>query len=268
MKGHIRQRSKGSWTVVIDVGKDPVTGKRIQQWHTVKGGKRNAQKVLNEMLVAIEKGVHIRPSRITLGEWLVQWLDSYVATHTTTRTHESYHSVIHRHILPALGSMPLNQLRPQHLQSYYAKAIAGGRFDKKGGLSARSVLYQHRILSEALSHAVRMGLVARNVASVVEPPRASRAKMSVLTPEEVARFLDAAKDTAYYVFFSALLYTGLRRGEALALRWRNLDLYMASLSVVETAFKLSSGQYVIKEPKTPHSLRMVSLPPSLVLLLR
>ncbi len=268
MKGHIRQRSKGSWTIVVDVGRDPETGKRQQQWHTVKGTKRNAQKMLNEILVAMDKGTYVKPNRLTLGEWLGQWLDSYVVMHTTPRTQESYHSIIHIHLLPSLGSIPLHQLRPQHIQSYYARALVSGRANQKGGLSARSVLYHHRILSEALSHAVRMGVVVRNAADLVDPPRPPRAKIATLIPEEVRKFLDAAQETSYYVFFSTLLYTGLRRGELLALRWRNLDLAMGSLSVVETAFKLRDGEYVISQPKTPHSRRTVSLSLSLVTLIR
>lgn len=98
------------------------------------------------------------------------------------------------------------------------------------------MLYHHRILSEALSHAVKMGAVARNVADLVAPPRPAKAKMATLTPEEVSRFLDATQGTSYYVFFSALLYIGLRRGELLALRWRNLDLNSKTLTVVETAY--------------------------------
>jgi len=267
MRGHIRRRSKGSWTIVVDAGKDPETGKRHQQWHTVKGTKRDEQRVLREMLVVVEKGTYIKPSRLTLGEWLDQWLNGYVIMHTTQRTQESYRSIIHRHLMPSLGSIPLNQLRPQQLQNYYAHALANGRIDKKGGLSARSVLYHHRILSEALSHGVKMGVVARNVADLVDPPRPVRLKMATLTPKEIGRFLDVAQETSYYVFFSTLLYTGLRRGELLALRWRNIDLDKASLYVVETAYKLGNGQYFIKETKTPHSRRAVSLHPSLVALM-
>ena len=92
--------------------------------------------------------------------------------------------------------------------------------------------------------------------------------MATLNTDEVVRFLDAAKETSFYVFFTTLLYTGLRRGELLALKWRNLDLNRGSLIVVETAYKLGSGEYVIKEPKTAHSRRTVSLSPALVALLR
>jgi integrase len=170
--------------------------------------------------------------------------------------------------VPALGHFTLNQLRPNHIQAYYAIALTNGRLDGKGGLSARSVLYHHRILSETLRHAVRMGIIARNVAKFVDPPRPARTKMHVMSPEEIGIFLDSARETDYYVFFSSLLCTGLRRGELLALRWRNLDLNKAMLYVTETAFKLANGGYVIKEPKTAHSRRPVSLPPSLVLLLK
>jgi integrase len=268
MKGHIRHRSKDTWAIVIDVGRDPETGKRRQQWHTVKGRKRDAEKMLRELLLAVEKGTYVKPTHLTVGEWLRQWNENYVAIHTTPRTQESYQCVIECHLIQALGSMPLAQLSPQHLQNYYGMALSKGRADGKGGLSARSVLYHHRILSEALSHAVKIGLLGRNVAELVYPPHPARMKVSVLSPDDVSRFLEAARETQYYVFFCTLLYTGLRRGELLVLRWRNLDLDMASLYVVETGYKLSNGTYIIKEPKTDHSRRSVALPPSLAMLLR
>ncbi len=72
MKGHITKRSKGSWTIVIDAGKDPGTGKRRQHWHTVKGTKRDAQRALNEILVALGKGTYVKPTKLTVGDWLAQ----------------------------------------------------------------------------------------------------------------------------------------------------------------------------------------------------
>ncbi len=268
MRGHIKQRSKGSWSIVIDAGKDPETGKRKQHWHTIKGTKRDAQRELNNMLVSLEKGLYVKPNKIAVRDWLLEWLDGYAGINTTPRTQESYGYIVRNHLVPALGHFTLNQLRPNHLQTYYAKALTNGRLDGKGGLSATSVLYHHRILSETLRHAVRMGIIARNVAEFVDPPRPSRKQMNILSTEEIGRFLDTARETDYYVFFSTLLCTGLRRGELLALRWRNLDLNEAMLYVTETAFKLANGNYVIKEPKTPHSRRAVSLPPSLVVLLK
>jgi integrase len=264
MKGHVYQRAKGSWTIVYDLPTDMVTGKRRQKSQTVKGTKRDAERALREVLLSLEQGSYVKPNKITLGELLRQWLIEYASMNTTDRTQESYTSIIERHLIPALGRVSLIELQAQHIQGYYVKKLSDGRADGKGGLSARSVVYHHRILSKALDYAVKMGLVVRNMAKVVKPPRVAMVTMQTLSPEEVSRFLDMARDTDYYVYFATLLYTGLRRGELLALRWRNLDLGSGKLAVVETAYRLGSGEYRIKEPKTPQSRRTVILPPSLV----
>ena len=264
MKGHIYQRAKGSWTIVYDLPMDDVTGKRRQKSQRVKGTKRDAERSLREVLLSLEQGSYVKPNKITLGELLRQWLREYASMNTTDRTQESYTSIVERHLVPALGKISLINLQAQNIQDYYANKLSEGRADGKGGLSARSVVYHHRILSKALDYAVKMGLVVRNVAKVVKPPRVARVTMQTLSQEEVSRFLDVARETDYYVYFATLLYTGLRRGELLALRWRNLDLGSGKLSVVETAYKLGNGEYRIKEPKTSQSRRTVILPSSLI----
>jgi len=264
MKGSIRQRSKGTWEIFYDMGADPITGRRRQKSQTVKGTKRDAQRILREVLLSVEQGSYVKPNKITLGEWLSQWLKDYVSMNTTDRTQESYRYIVEGHLIPSVGKVILADLQPQHIQSYYAEKLSNGRADGEGGLSARSVVYHHRILSKALNYAVKMGMVVRNVANLVEPPRVKKVTMNTLSTEEVTRFLEAAKETDYYVFFATLLYTGLRRGELLALRWRNLDWIKGNLTVVETAYKLGNGDYIIKEPKTAHSRRSVTLSTSLM----
>jgi len=268
MKGHIRQRSKGTWSIVIDVGRDTRTGKRRQQWYTVKGTKKDAERELREKLRSLETGAYVKPQKISLGEYLQHWVRSYVVIHTSPRTVEGYQSIVNRYLIPALGAIPLYQLQPQHLEKYYANALLNGRLDGKGGLSARTVLHHHRLLSEALSHAVKQGVLVRNVAEVVVAPRPGRSQMATLSFADVPRFLDAARRTPYYILFYAALYTGMRRGELLGLRWCDIDLGKASISVVQTLYRLSSGEFVIKEPKSPHSRRLVALSPSLAELLR
>jgi len=267
MKGHIRQRSKGSWTIWVDLGRDPETGKRKQQTLTVRGTKRDAERELRNLLHSLEVGSYVKPSRITLGQWLEQWCQSYVAIHCSARTAESYQSEVRRHLTPFLGRILLTQLQPQHLQNYYSQALTKGRADGKSGLSARTVQYHHRILSEALSHAVKMGLVGRNVAEAVEPPRPERKNLANLAPEDVPKFLEAAHETPYYVLFYTALYTGMRLGELLGLRWCDVDLDVASLSVVQALYKRCGVCKMIK-PKSSHSRRRIVLPPSLALLLR
>lgn len=267
MKGHIKQRSKGSWTLWIDLGRDPETGKRKQQTLTVRGSKKDAERELRELLHSLETGRYVKPSRITLGQWLEQWCQSYVTMHCSIRTAESYQSEVHRHLIPALGAIPLTQLHPQHLQDYYSQALIKGRTDGRGGLSARTVLYHHHIVSEALNHAVKMELVGRNVAEAVDPPRPERKNIATIAPENVSKFLEATRETPYYVLFYTALYTGMRLGELLGLRWSDVDLDLANLSVVQALYK-RSGICKMVEPKTSKSRRQIALSPSLSLLLR
>ena len=268
MKGSIRKRSTKGWEVIYDLPVDSLTGKRRQKSQTIRGTKRDAERALREIISSVEQGSYIKPNKITLGDWLRQWLKDYASMNTTSRTQESYLSIVERHLITALGRVPIAELHAQQIQNYYAEKISKGRADGKGGLSARSVIYHHRILSKALSYAVKMGVVIRNVANDAEPPRADRKIMNTLSLEEIKRFLDTASKTEYYAFFATLLYTGLRRGELLILRWRNLDLEKAKLMVVESGHKLDNGNYIVKEPKTTNSRRTVVLPNSLVELLK
>ena len=267
MKGSVRQRSKGSWEICVDTGWDPVTGKRLRHFENVKGTKKVAQQRMHELLHSLEQGAYVKPVRVTLGEWLRDWISGYVTTNCSLRTAQSYQSEVKRHLIPALGAIPLPQLQPQQLQNYYSQALTEGRVAGKGGLSARTVQYHHRILSEALSHAVKMGILVRNVAEAVDPPRPEQKNMATLVPEDIPQFLEAARETSYYVLFYTALYTGMRLGELLGLRWCDVDLDMASLSVVQALYKRSRVCKMIK-PKSSHSRRRIALSPSLALLLR
>ncbi|MBA7662682.1 putative defective protein IntQ [subsurface metagenome] len=112
-----------------------------------------------------------------------------------------------------------------------------------------------------------MGLLGRNVAEVVDPPRPEQKNMATLVPEDVPQFLEAAHETPYYGLFYTALYTGMRLGELLGLRWCDVDLDMASLSVVQALYKRSGVCRMIK-PKSSYSRRRIALSPSLALLLR
>ena len=267
MKGHIRQRSKGSWEIALDIGRDPSTGKRRQYFGTVRGTKKDAERRLAELLVSVDQGSYINSKRVNLDEYLRQWLDGYVKTNCSTRTLDGYESIMKRHLIPSLGMIPLSQLEPRHIQQYYARALSEGRADGKGGLSGQSVLHIHRVLFQALNYAVRQGLLVRNIAELVDPPRSRKSKMKTLTPQEVARLLGVAKDTAYYPIIYAAVNTGLREAELLGLCWRDLNLDLASLSISQVLYK-RRGICQFKEPKSEHSRRRLDISPSLALFLR
>jgi len=246
----------------MDVGRDPTTGKRLRHFESVRGNKKEAQRRLAELMFNINKGSYIKLTNLMLGDWLEDWIKGYVTTNCTARTLDSYQTEINNHITPMLGAIPLTELRPQHLQSYYAQALSQGRVDGKGGLSPRTVLYQHRILSEALNHAVKMGLLVRNVAEVVDTPHPKRTCMNTMASEDVPKFLKASRETPFHEIYGTALFTGMRLGELLGLHWCNVDLKTATLYVVQSLYK-RRGICKMVETKTSHSRRSIALPPTL-----
>lgn len=257
MKGHIKQRSKGSWTIWVDIGRE--TGQRKQQTLTVHGTKKDAERELRAILTRIEGGAHVKPVKITVAEHLNQWLTGYVKTNCSQRTLDGYQSIIERHLIPALGHVQLRQLQPPTIQGYYGKACEK--------LSARTVHHHHRVLSQSLKYAVRQGYLGRNPAELVDPPSPHKKAMRTLTPSEVEVLFDMAKDNHYYPVIYTAVSTGLRQAELLGLKWRDINLDLLSISVSQVLYK-RGGICEFKEPKTSHSRRRVAMTPKLALYLR
>ena len=267
MRGHIRKRSKNSWTIVLSLGRDPQTGKKKYQWQSVKGTKKDAEHKLAELVQKAETGDLIKPAKITVAEFLRQWLRDYVSINVRPVTAKGYSQKIEAYIIPVLGRIQLSSLQPSHLQAFYRKALDTDRGNGKGGLSSRSVLHIHRILSEAITHAVKWGLVSRNVAQAVDPPRPAHKEMQTLDAEGIDRLLKECEATPYHPIIHLMIYTGLRRSEALGLRWRDVDLDMATISVVQVLHRLKR-QTLLNEPKSQKGRRQIALSPNAVLALR
>ncbi|RUA31691.1 MAG: hypothetical protein DSY78_05440 [Chloroflexi bacterium] len=172
------------------------------------------------------------------------------------------------HLIPKLGNIPLKQLQPADIETYYAEARKNGRADGAGGLSAQTIQHHGRVLSQALNHAVATQVLGRNVAQFVKPPRPKRKDISPLTREGVIKLLGAASQTEFYYPLLVAIYTGLRRSELLALTWADMDLEERYLSVNKGIHTHSSESERIQPPKTDKSKRLVSLPIDLVLALR
>ena len=236
-------------------------GKRRRQWVTVKGTKRDAERRLAELLHQLDSGTFVKPSRVTLADYLRRWLADYAKPSVTPRTHERYVSIAERHLIPALGAIPLPQLRPEHLQRHYTAKLADG-------LSPRTVKYHHVVLNVALQTALKWGLVARNVADAVDPPRGGRTDMQTWNEYEMGTFLEAAKATPYYCLFYLSLYTGARRSELLALRWGDVDFLLGQVHISRGLHHLQDGTYVFLQPKSARSRRTIALPPSAIGVLR
>ena len=238
-------------------------GKRLRHRETFKGGKKDAERRLREVLASVEAGLYVPPSKLTTGQYLQRWVTTYAALNTSPRTVSSYQDELRRHVIPALGTIPLTSLRPHHIEAYYVEALAHGRSDGTGGLSARTVQYHAAILSSALERAVKQNELARNPAKLVDRPRGRRPEVRTIAAEDVPRFLEAASHSEYFTLLAVALATGARLGELLALQWRNLDLDNGTMTIVATLYRTGSTWH-LKEPKSVRSRRQVALPRSLV----
>ena len=268
MRGHIVKRYKNSYTIILNLGIDPTTGKRKQQWISVKGTKKDAEKRLSELLTQLDTGTFMKPGKTTLGEFLERWLKDYVRANLAPRTAEGYESIARQHLIPRLGNITLIQLKPSHLQRYYSETLSKGRCDGKGTtLSPQTVRHHHTALHKALETAVEWGLLSRNVADAVRPPHVDRTDMKVWGENEVTQFLETAKSTPYYALFYTALFTGMRRSELLALRWQDVDSIVGQVYVSRSMHQLKDRSFVFRPPKTAKGRRTVALPPSVVLVL-
>ncbi|HEU4751558.1 MAG TPA: site-specific integrase, partial [Armatimonadota bacterium] len=264
MKGYMRQRSPGSWSCWIDLGRD-TAGNRKRATFTVRGGKREAQRALNEALAKVAAGEWTETTKRTVGEFLAEWLGHARAT-LAPKTWHTYQDFVTDHLTPALGAIPLAKLSPLHIQHYYRQALESGRKDGQGGLSPQTVLHHHHALRKALEQAVRWELLRRNPADGVDPPRVPRRERPALTAEQMETLLRGAHGSWLYLPIVLALGTGLRRGEILGLRWSDLDLYLGRLTVRQSLTLTGGGETLFKEPKNRKS-RPVSLPAFLVELL-
>jgi integrase len=259
MRGHIKKRSPTSWTVVLDAGRDPLSGKRRQLTRSLRGTKREAEALLVKLLREQDLGLSVPSGRTTVAEFLERWLNDYVAGGTAPKTSRTYEDIVRRHLIPALGRLRLTGLRPEHIQRHYAHCLRSGRLDGRGGLAAKSVLRHHQVLHAALHHAVKWRLLALNPADAVDRPRAERRELLALGPEDVAQLIAAAASTRHGALVRLAVMTGMRRGELLGLRWRDVDFRNSTLSVRQTAQWLTGRGVVFRPPKTAKSRRAIAL---------
>lgn len=194
----------------------------------------------------------------TLEAWLNHWLNNIAASRVRPRTLESYQSTVRLHLIPTLGHHRLDRLQPEHLESAYRSLMSRE-------LSAATVLRAHRILSRALKVAMQRGRVARNVATLVDPPAVKRPDTALpLTVEEARQVLTAASQVRNAARWTVALAVGLRQSEALGLRWSDLDLATGTMNIRRGLHRVAGQGLVYEEPKADRSRRRLALPAQLV----
>jgi len=267
MRGHLtRGSATGTWYLRIELARDG-NGRRRQRRETVHGTKAEAHRRLRDLLREVEAGGYVGDNRLTVRELATRWLAAK-EHRVAAKTHAFYASHVRLYIAPALGSLRAAQLRPAHVETSISAWSHGKRNDReRGALSPRTVAHVFNTVRTMLRWGARMGLVVRNAADSVEPPRFERKEMQVLDPDGVARLLRAAQGTELQAIIAVAIGTGLRRGELLALRWSDVDLDARRLNV-RRSLESYKGVTRTKPPKTARSARTIALPPFVVDVLR
>ena len=263
MRGNITRRGKRSWRIKFEVASE-VPGIRKSHYETVKGRRQDAERRLTVLLAQADAGTLPEPSNATVKEYIRSWLDG--AQGLSGKTLERYRELAEQYIFPHLGFIALQRLRPARIAEWHTTLLqAGGKSGRP--LSPRTVGHCHRLLHRALERAVEVEVLARNVAGIISPPKVDHQEVEILKVDEIAVVLHKLRDHDLFSMTAIDLATGLRRGELLALPWRNVDLEGASV-LVDRSLEETRAGLKFKLPKTKHGRRTISLPPSAVAVLR
>ena len=258
-----RKDGKSSWLVKYDAAPDPLTGQRRQRYKTIKGGKADAEKELRNLLSAVDDNTDVQNSRETVAEWLRRWLTDYAPMNCGAQTTLiRYGQFVEKHIIPEIGSLPLQKLRTAQVQRLYASKHKDGRLNSDRGLSKRTVHHLHRCLSKALTVAVSEGIIAKNPCDNAQTPKPEHAEIACLNDIETATMLEAAavsRSPNLYALVTLGVMTGMRRGEMLGLKWKDVDLEDGFLEV-KASLETTEDGVRLKSPKTKTSKRKIHLP--------
>jgi integrase len=242
-EGSLHQRPNGTWRAQLSVD-----GRRISKGFKTKA---EAQEWLRSTQTQVERGFDYHAGKITLAEYLSQWLESHRVS-LRPKTADQYQRVIEKHILPHLGDIQVKNLRITRVEQFYSELV-------QAGMGVRTVRIVHTILHKALEKALRYGLVMSNPAHGAALPRYKHGEMQVLDESQVTQFLVAAQDSPYQALYHLALTTGMRQGELLGLKWTDLQWHSGALLVQRQLQDIRGQGTIYQEPKTRAGRRTIKL---------
>lgn len=262
MRGSVVQKpaKTGPWYVVVDLERDPGTGRRRQKWHSGFRTRREAERGLARILAERDEGTYVEPAKMTFGSYLTEhWLPA-IESSIRPSTFNGYRGHVELYLRPQLGALQLQQITPDHLSRFYRDLQKGGG---RGGrtLSPTTVRRVHATVHRALKDAVRWGHLRVNPAAVAIKPRqpgAGSADIMTWTAAELRIFLAHVSGDRLFALWRLASTTGIRRGELLGLRWTDVNLDARRVSVRQTLIVVDR-EITFGEPKTRRGKRNVAL---------
>lgn len=248
-EGHIRRRTDGRWEAQI----------------TISGNKRRsiygktraeASKKMKAVLSALDNGTYQEPSRLTLSEWLQEWLVIFCQTGVKPLTYSSYQGIIAHHIAPVIGNVKLQAIKGTHIQRLYNTMT-------EAGLSAKTVKNTAAVLHKALNVAIKQGYIQSNPCDAATLPKSTRKEIHPLTDAEIPLFLNAIKGIPFENAYALCLFAGLRRSECLGLSWKQVDFDAMTITINQQlqANHKNASYYI--SPSTKSSKPRTIKPPAI-----
>jgi len=275
-EGSIYHMRDGRWRAAVMVGwKVTPDGKRIPERKVFTAATRH--EVAEELTAALrdrDRGINIKPGKQTVGDFLAAWLENTVRPSVRPKTYRSYEQMVRNHLaktvppaewkkrkldsVPGLKDVPLSKLTFQRVQQFFNEKL-------KAGNSPALVKYLRVVLRIALNEALKADLITRNVAELATPPRAEKREIMPFTPDQASRFLKAAMGHRLEALFTSALAVGLRSGECSGLRWSDVDMDGAKITVRHTLQRVKqpgemAGHLTMLPPKSDKSRRTIHLP--------
>lgn len=250
-EGSIYERKDGRWCAQVSLGYKP-GGKPHRK--LIYGKTRvEVSEALKKVLRDQQLGLSATSERQTLAKFLTDWLENNIRPKNKQLTYRSYEWIVRTHLIPGLGRLPLVKVTPQVLQAFINERHAAG-------LSAATVKHINATLRAALSQAQRWQLVHQNAAKLVTLPRSVRYQPTILAPDQSKKLLAFISGHSHEGLLTTALTMGLRRGEILALRWRDVDLMTSSLEVRHSLERVKGAGLRLAEPKSTRAKRVLRIP--------
>lgn len=272
MAGSLEKRGQNSWRLTVSCGVDR-QGKQIKQTRTIKtSSRRQAEKLLAAFVTEVENGLFVVTSRLTLKEFVERWLKEYGEKHLAPKSLARYRDMLDKRILPAMGHLFISKIRPANILNFYNNLSEPGlRLDgKEGPLSPRSIQMHHRVLSAVLQDALEWQIIASNPCRRVAAPKAKAPVIKILDEQQTAMLIAGLDEVflKWKVLCLVALSGGLRLGELMGLEWKHINFTNQTVSIMQTSQYVSGIGIFTKGTKNTSSERLITLPESVIDLLR
>ncbi len=256
-EGTIVKRNDGRWMGAVTIGVNPKTGAPKRKYIYGKERKEVARK-MTDLKKELFDGTYVEPSNMKLSEWLDSWIEGRKSS-LAYSTYNNYKVMIRNHLKPEIGDLKLKELKTRQVQELLNYKLEEGRIDGDGGLSPRTVKYIYQTLHAALEQAIKERLITNNVCKAVEVPKKQDEKqLHTWDKSQVNKFLETARGYDCFILHYLALNTGMRRGELLGLKWKDISLDKRRIEVNRQLVRTDQG-LIFKKVKTAAGNRTIPI---------